>query len=213
MGELPDGSLIVAYGSAGGSDAGGPQQLDLVDSGGHATPYGTTSSRQPSGRIGGFATDRSGGQVSFTTFQDEGICGGMQVAYVVNSSTGSVTAPTTPGGGGPNGFWVEGLWFDAAGTAYASFLPNPTGCDASGNPVSASPAAPQNLIVCKLVGQQWVQTSGGVLQAAYASGGWLAEQSGPVSTAFASDGLHPLVISRGGTSITVPGVSAFAWAP
>jgi len=214
MGDSPAGTPVVAFGDAGGSDAGGEQQLYRVGQAGHATPYGEAPAARPIyGGLGQFATDQSGDLASLTTFSNFGACGGVEVAYVVNSSTGAVTVPATPSGGGREGFWVEGLWFDPAGTAYASFVPNLTNCTTSSPPGALQPpnAIP---IVCKLVGGRWVRTSGGALRASYAPGGWLAEQLGPASAgALDYSAAYSLVISHGGTAVTVPGVSAFAWAP
>jgi hypothetical protein len=64
--------------------------------------------------------------------------------------------------------------------------------------------------VCKLVGGQWVRTGAGALQADYAPGGWLAQRSGPGSLALPPTSL---VISHGTTTIAVPDVTTFAWAP
>jgi Protein kinase domain len=210
LGDSPPGTPVVAYGDAGGSDAGGPQQLYRVNQAGHATPLGKAPSSRPvSGALGNLATDTSGDQVSFTTYSNSGACGGTEVAYVLDSLTGAVTVPAAPSGGGPFGFWVEGLWFDPAGTAYASFIPNLSDCATSGGP-PPSPATPPTPIVCKLVGGQWVRTGAGALQADYAPGGWLAQRSGPGSLALPPT---PLVISHGTTTITVPDVTTFAWAP
>jgi Protein kinase domain len=210
LGDSPPGTPVVAYGDAGGSDGGGPQQLYRVNQAGHATPLGTAPSSRPvSGALGNLATDTSGDQVSFTTYSNFGACGGTEVAYVLDSLTGVVTVPATPSGGGQYGFWVEGLWFDPAGTAYASFIPNLSDCSTSGGP-PPSPATPPTPIVCKLVGGQWVRTGAGALQADYAPGGWLAQRSGPGSLALPPTSL---VISHGTTTITVPDVTTFAWAP
>jgi eukaryotic-like serine/threonine-protein kinase len=209
LGDSPPGTLVVAYGSAGGSDGGGPQQLYRVNQAGQATPLGNAPSSQPiSGGLRLFATDRSGDQVSVSTYTNFGACGGIEVAYVLNSLTGAVTVPTNPSGGGKDGFLVEGLWFDRAGTAYASLVPNPSYCYESNPPTGPQPLPTP--VVYKLVGGQWVRAGEGASQAAYAYGGWLAQQSGPASS---GSTIAPLVISHGTTTITVPDVTTFAWAP
>lgn len=142
-----------------------------------------------------------------------GSCGGVETAYLLNTGTGTVTIPKTPGGG-PDGFWVEGLWFDRAGTAYASFISNLTDCDTSGKPATAFQAPHATPIVCKLAGGRWVKAGQDVIQSGYAPGGWLAQQSGAVtSTDGSAGGTYSLTISHGRTTITIPGVTAFAWAP
>ncbi len=210
LGDSPSGTPVVAYGNAGGSDLGGAQQLYRVNQAGQATPLGQAPSSNPIfGDLGTLATDKSGDQVSVVTYTAEGACGGVYHAYVINSLTGAVTTPSTPSGGGASGFAVEGLWYDAAGNAYASLVSNPYPgiCGTTG-----SPAPGPNLraaIVCKLVGGQWVRTGAGPLQTAYAPGGWLAQTSPASSVPTPAS----LVISHGTTAITVPDVITFAWAP
>jgi hypothetical protein len=82
--------------------------------------------------------------------------------------------------------------------------------------------------VCKLSGGAWVRAGAGVFQAAYGPGQWLAEIAGTTD----QNGGAPatLTISGGASSsgagssgagssgaghavVTVPSVSAFAWAP
>lgn len=209
MGDSPAGTPVVAFGDAGGSDDGGPQQLYRVDQAGHATEYGKAPAQSVSGYPSLFAAALSGDLASFATYNNFGACGGIEVTHVVSSLTGAVTVPAVPSGGGRYGFWVEGLWFDSAGSAYASFIPNLTTCTTSSPPPGLQPAHAIP-IVCKLVGGRWVKTSQGTYQAAYASGGWLAQQTTGIPRASA---FYTMVISHGSTSVTVPGVSAFAWAP
>lgn len=127
-----------------------------------------------------------------------------------------MTIPVIPGGGGPDGFWVQGLWFDRSGTAYASFIPNLSDCKTSGNPATAFQPAHATPVVCKLAGGRWVKTGQGVIQSDYAPGGWLAQQTGTVASldiVESPGGTYSLTISHGTTTTTIPGVSTFAWAP
>lgn len=219
MTDISSNALVVAYGDAGGSDLGGPQLLYRVDSAGHATPYGKASLSDPatpsgtiSGALGDESTDSTGDQLGFTAYTRGGACGGVQAAYLLNTGTGTVTIPAIPGGGGPAGFWVQSLWFDRTGTAYASFIPNLSDCGTSPNAPTALQPAHATPVVCKAVGGRWVKTGQGVIHADYAPGGWLAQQTGTL-LAGSPEGGYSLTISHGTTTTTISGVSAFAWAP
>jgi len=220
LGGISPGGVVVDDGESGGSDLGGFQSLYLVNSAGQATPYGpdTPSSGQPSpasifGDIGNIATNRAGTEIAFDTFSRGGACGGADPAQVLDVATKAVATPAVPAGGGAEGFWTEGKWFDQAGTAYVSLVPNSSTCSGSGTatsgegqPASAVP------IVCKLEGSTWVTVGTGIFQAAYGPGDWLAEETGRISnyldatTLTVSDG-------TGTTPATVRNTSVFAWAP
>lgn len=220
MTDLPSGDLVVAYGSAGGSNLGGPQLLYRVDPSGHATPYGlpsladvTISSYKVSGLLGNATTAPKGNLISFTTTSRGGACGEIETAYALSTATGAITIPTLPAGGGPDGFWVQSLWFDQIGNAYAAFIPNLTDCATSGNPATAFQPANAKPIVCELERGAWIKTAIGVIRVGYAPGGWLARQTGGFSgTIEPASPLFPLIISHGHATITIPGVYLFAWA-
>jgi hypothetical protein len=106
MGDSPAGTPVVAFGDAGGSDDGGPQQLYRVDQAGDATEYGKAPAQSVSGYPSLFAAALSGDLASFATYNNFGACGGIEVTHVVSSLTGAVTVPAVPSGGGRYGFWV-----------------------------------------------------------------------------------------------------------
>jgi hypothetical protein len=213
---ISGGDLIVAYGDSGGSDFGGPQTLYRIDSAGKATIYHDTEGNEKfTGSIPNVATDSAGDELAVALYTREGACGGVEAAFVLNTVTGNLALPNTPSsGGGPGGFWVQSLWFDSQ-TAYVSFTPNPSDCSTSANPPEGSAPPHATPIVCKLVGNQWVPTANGVIRAAYAPGGWTAQQSGtPDGPDFGgSSGSGTLTISNGRTSTVINGVRDFAWAP
>jgi hypothetical protein len=219
LADLPDGDLVVAYGSAGGSDLGGTQLLYSVDPAGHAVEYGKTSLRQlPTssapvvfGDLGDFTVDRSGAEAAFITATRAGICGGVDTLDLLDTASGSMTVPRDPAGGGHDGFWVEGLWFDPAGVAYASLIPNMTNCDTyrPGTVPTFYPPHDSPIVYERLDGT-WTRTgSSGVFQAGYGPAGWAGQLTGTSPEAAS----YTLVLSRGAADITIPGVSEFEWAP
>ena len=214
-------AVVVAFGSAGGSDLGGNQLLYHVDEAGKATEYGSaTMASLPTspgvifGELGDIATAPSGGTLALTESTRGGICGGESTAVLLNTATGAITVPSVPTlGAGIGGFWVEGLWFDTSGTPYASFIPNESTCNStsaaptnSPTPLSATP------IVCKLVGGSWVATGSGTFQASYGPAGWVAQERGVIANSVVSATVQ---ISQNGAAPTplVSGVASFAWAP
>jgi len=213
LGRLSTNAVVVAAGDAGGSDMGGPQLLYRVGPDGAATQIGrgslayTNSPQQILGALDNFAADGTGRRIALTEYTRGGACGGGQTALLVDAATGTVTLPKTPGtGGGPDGFLTKGLWFDGSGTAYASFVANPSTCTPGPAPSQAAQTIP---IVCKYVDGQWQKVAQGTLDAAYSGNGWLAERKGTLTDAF--NGSFPLTISHGLTSTTIPQVSGFAW--
>jgi hypothetical protein len=79
LGTVSPADLVVAYGSAGGSDLGGNQLLYRVDATGHATQYGKaslsappTSSQTIFGALQDFAADQTGTQLGFATYSRGG---------------------------------------------------------------------------------------------------------------------------------------------
>lgn len=213
MGATTPGTVVVAYGDAGGSNGGGTQLLYRVDGSGRARLYGSRArldESSPGQIFGGLSmatTDARGDQMSFVTSQRGGACGYGQETDLLNTTTGVVTTPTVPSGGGPDGFTTQGLWFDRSGAAYASFIPNPSDCATSGAPL---PSFPSNVtpVVCRVEEGRWVWVGEGVIQASYGPGGWVARLTGTVPMTTGT-----LTVSHGKTTAAIPRVTSFAWAP
>jgi len=221
LGGIAPGDVVVDDGQSGGSDLGGTQTLYRVNSAGQATLYGpdtTTGNGQPGpgtifGDVGNIATSQAGTEIAFDTYSRGGACGGADPAQLLDVATKAVTTPAVPAGGGAEGYWVEGKWFDQTGTPYVSLVPNSSTCSGSGTaasgggePASAVP------VVCKLAGGTWVKVGTGVFQAAYGPGNWLAQETGSISNYVDAT---TLTISggTGTTPVTVRSASVFAWAP
>jgi hypothetical protein len=221
LGNISPTEVVVDYGDGGGSNFGGIQSLYRVSSGGQATRYGpaTPVTARPGantifGSIHHVTVAAAGSQVAFATYSRGGACGGTDAAQLLNTATGAVTTPATPAGGGTEGYWVEGMWFDRTGTPYASLVPNLSTCSTTGAaPTSGLYPAGAAPIVVKLSGVQWVKASSGIFQSGFGPGNWQAELTGTIPVAN-SPGM-PLTISggTGTTPVTVGGVTAFAWAP
>ncbi|MCW2942755.1 MAG: hypothetical protein JWN00_5740 [Actinomycetia bacterium] len=218
LGSAASGAVIVAFGDAGGSNMGGNQLLYRVDTAGRATLlYGSpaalfTQTSRLAGRPGGATSDPTGGRMSLVVTSRGGACGYAEHAYLLNTASGALTDPAPPSGGGAGGLFVQDMWFDRTGAAYASFLPNPSTCATTGNP--PAPIAHATTVVCRAEGGRWVQIGTGVIQAGYARDGWQAQLTGaasidivPVLTG------TTLAVSHGKATATIPGVTGFAWAP
>ena len=222
---LSPSTLVVAYGDAGGSDLGGTQLLYHVATDGRATPYAAASMQhlsssnpattdEPFGQLQQAIPGPQGRQMGLTTYSRGGACGGLQTAYLLNAATGKVTIPATPGGGGPDGFWVGGLWFDQSGNAYVSLVPNLTDCKTTGQATGFFTPPHAVPIVCKLEDGHWVKVGTGDVAASYGPGGWLAQWTGAFAvTGVSAPSTNSLTITHGTTRITIPAVSTFAWAP
>jgi len=222
---LSSSTLVVAYGDAGGSDLGGSQLLYHVAADGRATPYGVASlsdlptgnplkSGVPFGNLGQAVPGPQGRLVALTSESRGGACGETETAYLLDTATGKVTIPATPAGGGPDGFWVEGQWFDAKGNAYVSLIPNLTDCQTSEQPPKHLMPPHAVPIVCKLMDGRWVKTGTGPVAASYGPGGWLAQRTVTFSDDDPFAGVAgTLTVTHGTTRITVTGVFSFAWAP
>jgi hypothetical protein len=214
VGSTSPTDVVVDYGNAGGSRPGNAQLLYRVNPAGQATQFGngTIDQLAPTpgtifGNVTDFTASPAGREFAFNTYSpDTSFCGGeIDRLQLLDTTTGTVTTPPVPAGGGPSGFWVLSTWFDRAGTPYASVVPNLSDCSTSN--IEAGNSIP---IVCTLEGGAWVKTGTGVSRAAYGPGNWLAELTGPM------DGYGPsrtLTITGGTTPATITDVSAFAWAP
>ncbi len=212
--------VIVTYGTHYGAHGTGTELLYRVNPAGQATKYGTRVLDQGTGpgdiygqSLGDFAVNAPGSTFEFDESRSGGAACTSTVAQVLQAATGTVATPAMPPGGGGLGWEVQGMWFDQAGTPYVSLLPSTHGCVAPLPGVGTIVPAHAAPIVCKLSGGTWVRAGAGVFQAAYGPGQWLAEIAGTTD----KNGGAPtaLTISGGAApaSVTVPSVTAFAWAP
>jgi eukaryotic-like serine/threonine-protein kinase len=228
LGNVSPTELIVAYGDAGGSNMGGYQFLYQVNSAGQATEYGsgslsqaTQALNQPTGTFVDFAANQAGSQILFDMYSQSGAPCPYYTAWMLDTAHRTLSEPKPPPGGGPDGWLVQGVWFDRAGTPYASLVPNLGTCSTSTPPSGSPQPVGATPIVCTLSGGTWVQAGRGVFRAAYGPGGWLAEKTGVTS----QDGSSPATLTiSGGTGtppVTVADVTTtgfryadvFAWAP
>jgi hypothetical protein len=142
-------------------------------------------------------------------------------AWVLDTANRTLIQPKTPAGGGPDGWLVQGMWFDQTGAPYVSLVPNLGTCSTSTPPSGSPQPAGATPIVCKLSGGAWVQAGRGVFRAAYGPGRWLAEKTGVTG----QDGSGPATLTISGgtgtTPVTIADVTTtgfryadvFAWAP
>jgi eukaryotic-like serine/threonine-protein kinase len=215
LGSVSPTDLVVSYGTVGGT-AGGSPVLYRVNAAGQATQY----QYQPPhpneiiGVVSSFTASQASGEFAFSTSGETNAFCFATLSWALDTATGAIISPKTPAtGGGPNpgptGWLVEGTWVDRTGTPYASLVPSPSDC-ATNTTLKSAGITP---IVCKLSGGNWVPMGRGVFQAAYGPGKWLAEEAGVT----VQNDFHPeaLAISDGigTTSVTVPNVDSFAWAP
>jgi serine/threonine-protein kinase len=130
LANIPGGDLVIDYGQVGGSAGDGAQLLYRVSSTGQATPYGPASlaASKIGGNLDNFTANPAGTQFAFTLGLQCGAYGGHTTADLMDTATGVLTTPAMPNGGGPDGYWVEGVWFDQSGAAYASLVPNLSDC-------------------------------------------------------------------------------------
>jgi hypothetical protein len=210
LGSISPAELVVSYGYDGGTLLGTPT-LYRVNATGQATQYPYQPPLPASSYIGfpgGFAAGHANGEFEFSTYSEVSYACYSDTAWALNAATGGIIEPKTPVGGGPQGWYVEGAWFDRTGTPYVSLVPSPSDC-ATNKPLKSDGVTST---VCKLSGGSWVPAGRGVFQAAYGPGNWLAEESGVTG----QNGFLPetMTISdgTGATPVTVSNVSAFAWA-
>ena len=125
-------------------------------------------------------------------------------------ATGAETQPAMPAGMG----WALAVWFGPSGTPYASMAPVPPGCARGPHGTVASVVvSPEDY---RLEAGTWVRSGSGVINEESIRGGWEATLYGKVDStplgASVSTGLR-LVVSRGSSSVTIPGALTFMWAP
>ena len=202
--------VIVGYGM-GVSASGGPQLLYRVDAEGRAVPF-TPVAPQMIGNTapGRFMFNPDGTRVGFLLGELAGVCADDDTAVLANVATGAETQPAMPAGMRH----VLAVWFGPSGTAYASMTPDPPGCAHVGQGTVASVVvSPQDY---RLEAGTWVRSGSGLIDEESVRGGGEATLYGKVDStalgASASTGLR-LVVSRGSSSVIIPGALTFMWAP
>jgi hypothetical protein len=207
---VPPADVIAGYGIAV-SASGGPQLLYRVDAEGRAVPFAPAARQLTSNAApGGFAFSPDGTQAGFLLPGLSGVCADFDTVVLADVATGAETKPAMPAGLG----WADAVWFGPSGTPYASMAPVPPGC--VGKPdgaVASVVVAPQDY---RLQAGTWVRSGSGVIDEESVRGGGEATLYGKVDStdlgaSVASD--PRLVVSRGASSVTIPGALAFMWAP
>jgi hypothetical protein len=227
IGSASPTSIVAAYG-VGGSDLTLRQVFYRIDSSGHATEYGTATLKNSTivGLLKGLEINGEGSQIAVTKVtdcyageNDTGKGQGIETASLLDTS-GAVTTPAMPSGGGPSGYWVENIWWDRAGAVYASLVPNLSDCATARQhpaallwPTGASP------VLSKLVGDRWVKVGDGVLWTNYGPAGWVATVTGtmpaPIQPGVFSfiPSTFTTTITNGHSHIALRAVDNFAWGP
>jgi serine/threonine-protein kinase len=211
LGHIPGGDLVVQYGNLAADNASSQLLYDVSPSG-QATEYGhaTLDGSPIVGSIGNFTANQEGTQAAFSVYFGAGITCPSFKASLLDTATGTVTFPALPPIGAHEAWLVQGMWFDRSGTPYVSAVrsaPSCGGSAASPYPVGATPT------VFTLSNGTWVAVGSGAFQAAYGPGSWLAEITGVTGQNDASPTTLTISDGPGTAQFTVPGVTAFAWAP
>jgi serine/threonine-protein kinase len=206
---VPPADVIVGWGT-GVSASGGPQLLYRVDAEGRAVPF-APAARQVTSNAGPgrFAFSPDGTQAGFLLPGLFGYCADGDTVVLANVATGAETQPAMPTGMG----WAVSVWFGPSGTPYASMAPPPPGC--VGGPhgtVAPIVVSPQDY---RLEAGTWVRSGSGVISQESTRGGEATLYGEVDSTplgASVSTGFR-LVVSRGPSSVIIPGALTFMWAP
>jgi len=139
-----------------------------------------------------------------------GVCADIDKVVLANVATGAEIQPAMPTGMG----WAGAVWFGPSGTPYASMAPVPPGCAHVGHGTVASiVVSPRDY---RLEAGAWVRSGSGIINEESVRGGWEATLYGNVdSTALGASVANDLklVVTRGSSSVTIPGALAFMWAP
>ena len=207
---VPPADVIVGYGTAV-SASGGPQLLYRVDAEGRAVPFAPAARQVTSNGVAGrFVFSPDGTQAGFLLPGLGGYCADVETVVLANVASGAETQPAMPAGMG----WAVAVWFGPSGTPYASMAPVPPGC--VGGPhgtVASILVSPQDY---RLEAGTWVRSGNGVITEESIRGGREATLYGKVDStalgASVSTDLR-LVVSRGSSSVTIPGALRFMWAP
>ncbi len=207
---VPPADVIVGWG-IGVSASGGPQLLYRVDAEGRAVPFASPARQVTSNTAPGrFAFSPDGTQAGFLLYGEGGYCADGDTVVLADVATGAETQPATPAGMR----YALAVWFGSSGTPYAAMAPAPPGCAhvGQGNVASTSVSP----VDYRLEAGTWVRSGAGVIGQESIRGGGEATLYGQVEStalgASASTGLR-LVVSRGSSSVTIPGALAFMWAP
>jgi Protein kinase domain len=208
---VPPADVIVGYG-IGVSASGGPQLLYRVDAEGRAVPFAPVAPQMIGNTAPGrFVFSPDGTRAGFLLGELAGVCADDDTAVLANVATGAETQPAMPAGME----WADAVWFGPSGTPYASMAPVPPGC--VGGPhgtVAGIVVSPQDY---RLQAGTWVRSGSGVIDEESIRGGWEATLYGKVdSTALGAASVSTdlrLVVSRGSSSVTIPGALTFMWAP
>jgi eukaryotic-like serine/threonine-protein kinase len=206
---VPPADVIVGYG-IGVSASGGPQVLYRVDAEGRAVPFAPVAPQMIGNTAPGrFVFSPDGARVGFLLGELAGVCADDDTAVLANVATGAETQLAMPTGMRH----VLAVWFGPSGTVYASMAPDPPGCAHVGQGTAASVVvSPQDY---RLEAGTWVRSGSGVIDEESTRGGEATLYGKVKSTALgasASTGLR-LVVSRGSSSVTIPGALTFMWAP
>ena len=207
---VPPADVIVGYGTAV-SASGGPQLLYRVDAEGRAVPFAPAAGQVTSNGVAGrFVFSPDGTQAGFLLPGLGGYCADVETVVLANVASGAETQPAMPAGMG----WADAVRFGPSGTPYASMAPVPPGC--VGGPhgtVASIVVSPQDY---RLEAGTWVRSGNGVITEESIRGGREATLYGKVDStalgASVSTDLR-LVVSRGSSSVTIPGALRFMWAP
>jgi hypothetical protein len=205
---VPPADVIVGYGMGVGN-WGGPQLLYRVDAEGRAVLF-APAARQVTGAgpPGRFVSSPDGTQAGFSLLGLAGYCAYEYTVVLANVATSAETQPAMPAGMQ----YALAVWFGPSGTPYASMAPAPPGCAHVGHGAVASVVvSPQDY---RLEAGTWVRSGSGVISQESTRGGeatlYGKVDSDPLGVG--STDLR-LVVSRGSSSVTIPGALAFMWAP
>jgi hypothetical protein len=209
-GAIPPADVIVGYGTSV-SASGGPQLLYRVDAEGRAVPF-AAAARQVTSNAGPgrFVSSPDGTRTGFLLPGLAGVCADGDTVVLANVATGAETQPGMPAGMR----YALAVWFGPSGTPYASMAPAPPGCAHVGQGTVANVlVSPEDY---RLQAGTWVRSGSGVINQASIRGGSEATLYGKVDStplgASVSTDLR-LVVSRGSSSVTIPGALIFMWAP
>ena len=209
-GAIPPADVIVGYGTSV-SASGGPQLLYRVDAEGRAVPF-APAARQVTSNAGPgrFVSSPDGTRAGFLLFGLAGVCADGDTVVLANVATGAETQPAMPAGMR----YALAVWFGPSGTPYASMAPAPPGCAHVGHGTVANVlVSPEDY---RLQAGTWVRSGSGVINQASIRGGSEATLYGkvdstPLGVSVSTD--PRLVVSRGSSSVTIPGALIFMWAP
>jgi hypothetical protein len=206
---VPPADVIVGYG-IGVSASGGPQLLYRVDAEGRAVPFAPVAPQMIGNTAPGrFVFSPDGTRVGFLLGELAGVCADDDTAVLANVATGAETQPAMPA----DMRHVLAVWFGPSGTVYASMAPDPPSCAhvGQGGTVVSVVVSPQDY---RLEAGTWVRSGRGVISQESTRAGEATLYGKVDSTPLGagSTGLR-LVVSRGSSSVTIPGALAFMWAP